>query len=522
MKKCSLFLVFAALAALAACVSTSDPGLRPRSPVPVAPAGLVWEQVSFAGHGGLSLYAQSWRPVEGAAVRGVVVLHHGLADHSTRYGALAEVLARRGYAVWALDMRGHGRSGGPRVVFESIDFLLDDLEAFLTLVRGRSGEAPMFLYGHSIGGLIVTLYAIERQPALSGLVVVSPGIALEAPPLQAAAIQLVNALAPGAPLFPTPHQDFSTVATVVAEMDRDPLISQPKAPARTARTALEAISRVWAAPGRLKVPLLALHGADDRITAPSGSRDLVARASSTDKTLRIYPGFPHDLLHEPTSGLVVGELLGWLDAHTGGAAVGFSSTPLTTRLRGEAAGRSLSIELDGRGEQDDDGEDRAFTAGLRARFGVGPSARLGYLGGVDLRAGASDGFTYEATAHVLGLATRTRQLSLSVTAGLSLSDRRSSAALSLPVELSFEAALGPTRVLARASASWALSGDDYAEGAALGDELAALVGLRLFSDHAYWATTVSGAGPYLAVTYHSFGGAPFYGLALGAQLWGGN
>lgn len=517
-----LALTLAAVAALAAC-TTADPGLRLRNPTPAPLADLTWEQLSFAGHGGTQLYAQSWRPAGTAAPRGVVVLHHGLADHSTRYAGLAEQLARAGYAVWALDMRGHGRSAGPRVVFDSIDIMLDDLDAFLALVRSRSAGAPIFLYGHSIGGLISTLYTIERQsqPALAGLVVVSPGIALDAPPLQAAAIQLVNRLAPGLPLFPTPHELFSNQPAVVAEMDRDPLIHQPKAPARTARTALDAIERVWAAPSRLTLPLLALHGADDHVTAPSGSRDLLARASSTDKTLRIYPGFPHDLLHEPNSSLVVADLLAWLDAQTGGPAVSFVSTPLTTPLRGDAAGRSLSVELDLRSDFPDEG-DAFHTAGLRARFGFGPSQRLTYLGGLDLRAGAHDGFTYEATAHVLGLATRTRHTLLSATAGLSLSDLRASAALSLPVELAFESSLGPTRLLARASAAWSLTGDDYADTAPFSDELSALLGLRLFPDHAYWATTVAGAGPYLAATYRNLGGTSFYGLSLGVHLWGGN
>lgn len=544
----------AALAAVAllACSAPADPGLRPRNPAPAPLAELTWEQLSFAGHGGTQLYAQSWRPAGPAgpaAPRGVVVLHHGLADHSTRYAGLAEPLARAGYAVWALDMRGHGRSAGPRVVFDSIDVMLDDLDAFLALVRARSAGAPIFLYGHSIGGLISTLYTIERQSdrqsdrqpdrqsdrprALAGLIVVSPGIALDAPPIQAAAIQLVNRLAPGLPLFPTPHERFSNQPAVVAEMDHDPLIHQPKAPARTARAAVDAIERVWAAPARLTLPLLALHGADDHVTAPSGSRDLLARASSTDKTLRIYPGFPHDLLHEPSSALVIADLIAWLDAHTGGPAVSFPSTPLTTPLRGDNAGRSVSVELDLRSEvPDEDDASSVTTAGLRTRVGFGPSQRLTYLGGVDLRAGgraggragsrADDGFTYEATAHVLGLATRTRHTLFSATAGLSLSDLRASAALSLPVELAFEASLGPTRLLARASAAWSLTGDDYADAAPFSDELSALLGLRLFPDHSYWATTVAGAGPYLAATYRDLGGTSFYGLSLGVHLWGGN
>lgn len=514
-------------ATLAACAAPADLGLRPRTPAPAPLADLTWEQVTFPGHGNTQLFAQSWRPAS-TTPRGTLIIHHGLADHSTRYAPLAEALARAGYAVWALDMRGHGRSAGARVVMEDIDVMLDDLDAFVRLVRARAPQEPLFLFGHSIGGLIAALYTVERQPALAGAIIVSPGLALEAPPLQAAAIQLVNALAPNAAIFAVPHPLFSNQPAAVHDMDTDPLISQRPAPARTARAALDGIRRVWAAPERITVPLLALHGQEDRITAPSGSRDLVARAASPDKTLRIYPGFPHDLFHETNSSLVVDELRAWLDAHTGGPAVAFASTPLSTSLRGDAAGRLASLELDARSELSADSatDDSDFvSAGLRARFGFGPSRRLTYYGGLELRAGARNGFRYEATAHLLGLATRTRSTLLAVTGGLSLSNLRDSAALSAPVELSFETSLGPTRLLARAAASWAVTGDDApssALGATEASELSALVGLRLFADHSYWATTAAGAGPYLAVTYRNLGGDKLYGLSLGMHLWGGN
>lgn len=520
--RAALVLALLATSALG-CGAAADLGVRLREPAPAAPVDLAWEQLSFTGHGGTQLFAQSWRPAS-ARPRGVLVIHHGLADHSTRYAPLAEELARAGYAVWAFDMRGHGRSAGRRALMNNMDEMLGDLDAFVRLVRERADGAPLFLMGHSIGGLITALYAIERQPQLAGYITVSPGIAVDAPPLQAAAIQFVNAIAPNANIFATPHERFSNPAAVVREMDTDPLISQRNASARTARTALDGIRRVWAAPERLVVPLLALHGQDDLITAAAGSRELVARAGAADKTLRVYPGFPHDLFHEPNSSLVSGELRAWLDAHTGGPAVPFASTPLTTALRGESAGRALSVELDVRADAPSSSElDGGISAGLRSRVGVGPSARLSYYGGLDLRAGAQDGFRYEAAGHVLGVATRSRSTLLALSGGLSLGNLRDGAALSAPVELSFEASVGPTRLLARAAASWALTGDGYADSAlGIADEVSAFAGLRLFSDHHYWSATAAGAGPYVALTYRNLGGEPFYGVALGAQLWGGN
>ncbi|MBZ0231945.1 MAG: lysophospholipase, partial [Deltaproteobacteria bacterium] len=115
---------------------------------------------------------------------------------------------------------------------------------------------------------------------------------------------------------------------VVREMDTDPLIEQGKGPARTARAATDGTERVWAAAERLTVPLLAVHGTADRLTAPSGSRDLVARAGSRDKTLRLHDGLFHDLLREPDAAgeRVTAEIVAWIAAHSGGPLAPFTSS----------------------------------------------------------------------------------------------------------------------------------------------------------------------------------------------------
>lgn len=510
---------------LVACAA-ADRGLRPRAPTErPAPDGVVWEQTSFSGRGGVSLYAQRWRPAADAAPRGVLVLHHGLADHSGRYAALAEELARGGYVVWGLDMRGHGRSAGSSVAADAIEDYLFDLDALLAQVRQRDAGPPVFLFGHSLGGLIATLYVIERQPALAGLITSAPGIAFDAPPVQAAVIRLVAALAPSAPILATPHGDFSASPAVIEDLNRDPLIYQGKGPARTARAAVDGVARVWAAAARLDVPLLALHGLADKVTAPSGSRDLVARAGAADKTLRLYPGLNHDLLHEPDGGgqRVAADLHAWLDAHTGGPATSFALTPTPAHLRGDASGRALALELDVRGESPRDGE-KGLSAGLRVRLGFGGSTGLGYLAGVDLRGGALDGGFYEADAHLAGLALRGRAGALlSATAGLGVGGLRSASATHAPVELAAELPVGPARLLARAALGWRLGGPAYPDEAVAGvDELTASLGLRLGRDLRYWGSVTAGAGPFLAVTYRNLGGAELLGLSFGAQLWGGN
>lgn len=507
--------LIACLACLAACAA-ADPGLRVADPPHAAtPADIDRADLTFTGGGGLPLYAQRWRPRTGEP-RGVVVIHHGLADHGGRYAGFAERLVYAGYAVWAFDMRGHGRSAGARVQIDRVDDLLDDLGAFTALVRTREPGRPIVLYGHSLGGLVTALYAIERHPDVAGVVLAAPGIAFDAPPIQAGVIRLATPLAPDAPVLAVPHDQFSTDPKVVAEMDRDPLIAQGSGPARTARAAIDGVARVWAHPEALVAPLLVVHGRADHITAPSGSRDLVAHAGATDRTLRIYDDLPHDVLRDG-GDRVATDIVAWLDAHTGGAAV-HAGPPPTGPLLGDRPPRTMAVELDVRGEHDGDS---GATAGLRLRFGTGTS--FGYTGGVDLRAGYLGGARFEADAHLLGLAARSGATTLSLTAGVGVGGLRGTGATHLPVELALEAPLGPTRLLARGGLGWRLGGAHYADDAfGLTDEATALLGLRIGRDRGYWSTVRAGAGPFVAVTYRNLGGSELWGIALGGELWGGN
>lgn len=521
-----LALLSIAVAFVAAACATPDPGLRVAAPPHATPAAdVAWGELTFTGAGGVQLYGQHWRPVTGAP-RGVLVIHHGLADHGARYAGLAEPLVRAGFAVWALDMRGHGRSAGARASSPSIDAFLDDLDAFLREVRAAEPGRPVFLMGHSLGGLITALYAIERQPDVAGVVLSAPGVAFDAPALQAGAIRLIAGLNPDAPLLATPHGDFSSDPAVIADMDRDPLIFAPKGPARTARAAIDGVARVWAHPEALRAPLLALHGTIDKLTAPSGSRDLVARAGATDKTLRLYPGLNHDLLHEPdgAGAQIAGEIEAWLLAHTGGPAVTFAASPTTGALKGDHGASVVAIEFDVRAEAPRDVDDVAVTGGLRLRAGVGRAGPgLGYLGGLDLRAGYLDGGHYELDGHLAGLALRSTGGALvAITGGVGVGGVRGAGALDAPVELAVELPAGPTRLMARAGLAWRLTGDAYADDAlGVADEASALVGLRLGRDRRYWSTVAAGAGPFLALTYRNLGGGELYGVAVGGQLWGG-
>lgn len=279
------------------------------------PAAAGHLESSFAAADGLQLFEQRWLP-EGAP-RAVFVLVHGLKDHSSRYGELAAALTARGLAVHAADLRGHGKSGGKRVVIKRFDEYLDDFD----LVVGRAREAhpgvPVFFFGHSMGGAIVALYAATRKPEVAGVLTTGaalmPGSGVS--PVLVKVTKALGALFPGLKIFKTANSDFSRDPAVVKAMDNDPLILNTSAPARVASELLKSMDRNRAAAPSLTAPILAMHGSADKLTNPEGSRQLIARAGSRDKTLKIYDGFVHDLVHEPGHEAVLQDMASWIELH---------------------------------------------------------------------------------------------------------------------------------------------------------------------------------------------------------------
>lgn len=326
---------------LAACAKAPDLPLRPD---PSPPPGSTTEVIT--ARDGTQLLARHW-PAKGDT-RGVLVIMHGLKDYSARYAALATRLAGAGYSIYAFDLRGHGRSAGPRVAPRDWNDYVDDLDRFLTLVEQREPGKKLFLFGHSMGGEIAARTAEVHRPALAGLILSGAALEVDASPLLLAGTRLGAALAPGAPGLSLDNKDFSSDPHNAAVMDKDELISQPPAPTRTAGGLIEGMHAFWASIDALTMPLLALHGTADRLTAPSGSRALVLRAPSTDKTLRIYDGYFHDLVHEPgdRGAHVADDIQAWLDAHTGGAPVPAPAV-YAGHLAGDPRGWTQAVELGG-------------------------------------------------------------------------------------------------------------------------------------------------------------------------------
>jgi len=303
----------AVLIILAGCAASRRGAPPPAWAEAPAVAGVEHRVGSFRGAGELELFARSWRP-EGPAIAALIVVH-GLRDHSGRYAEAAQALARAGVAVHAFDLRGHGRSPGERVYIERFTEYQEDLGRFLAQVRAREPGVPVFMMGHSMGGAIVTSYVREARPELAGVVLsaaaLQPGADLS--PLLIRVTKRLGERHPRWRVLRLKPRLFSRDPEVVRENAKtDPLIDRRPGPARTAAELLRTLEQIAGSMEQVRAPLLILHGGADRITDPAGSAALHQRAGSPDKTLKIYPGLYHDLLHEPERALVLAEISSWL------------------------------------------------------------------------------------------------------------------------------------------------------------------------------------------------------------------
>ncbi len=295
---------------LSSCAAPPALGLRAPDRAASAGRGESHRTGTFRSHDGLELYQQSWHPR--GSTRAVLVIHHGLKDYSDRYGALAHRLTGRGVAVYAYDMRGHGRSAGMRASLDSLEGCADDLEIFMRSVREREGSRPVFLLGHSIGGAIVTLFATERRAPLAGLILMAPALRVERLPFEVAATPVAGALMPNLPAVDTPDALFSRSTEVVRALSSDPLVYHPVAPARTGAGLVRALGTIWAGVETFDTPLLGMHGTDDQLTDPRGTAEFVRRVRAHDTTLLLYRGLYHDLVHEPERDQVMDDLERWI------------------------------------------------------------------------------------------------------------------------------------------------------------------------------------------------------------------
>lgn len=266
---------------------------------------------SFSGVGGLKIHTRAWRPREGAP-RAVVVISHGFNSHSGQYQWVAEQLVAAGLAVHALDHRGRGQSEGERFYVDHFSDYVNDLAGFIQRVKNLEPGLPVFLLGHSAGGVIACAYAAAHPGELRGLVCESFAFQVPAPDLALAALKGLSHLAPHLQVLKLKNEDFSRDPAVVAAMNADPLIAGETQPTQTVAEMVRAAEQLKHDMPSIKLPMLILHGTLDKATSPAGSQYFHDHAGAADKTLKLYEGHFHDLLSDVGKEAVIGDILGWI------------------------------------------------------------------------------------------------------------------------------------------------------------------------------------------------------------------
>jgi len=215
-------------------------------------------------------------------------------------------------AVYALDLRGRGKSDGERFYVEAFSDYVSDVALLVTLVKSREPGLPVFLLGHSAGGVVSCVYTLEHQAELAGFICESFAHEVPAPDFALAVLKGLSHVAPHAHVLRLKNEDFSRDPSVVQAMNDDPLIAHEVQPTQTVAEMVRADERLKRDFPLITLPVLILHGTLDKATKPSGSQAFYDRAGSADKTLKLYEGHFHDLLNDLDKAVVMADITEWI------------------------------------------------------------------------------------------------------------------------------------------------------------------------------------------------------------------
>jgi alpha-beta hydrolase superfamily lysophospholipase len=279
--------------------------------VDVKPGTTIAEE-TVEGVGGVKIFIRSWLPE--AKAKALLVLCHGLNAHSGYYGWAAEQLVGAGYAAYAPDLRGRGKSDGERFYVDTIEDYAGDVDLAVKLAQSRHPGLPVFLLGHSAGGVVSCIYVLDHPAELAGFICEDFAFQVPGPELALAVIKGLSHVAPHANVLKLHNENFSRDPEAVARMNADPLIANEVQPTQTIAALVRADERLKREFSRISLPVLILHGTEDKVTKPSGSQAFYDAAGSKDKTLKLYEGYYHDLLNDAGKETVMADILGWIAA----------------------------------------------------------------------------------------------------------------------------------------------------------------------------------------------------------------
>jgi len=274
----------------------------------------------FEGEDANSFYVRGWEPETESKPKAVIALVHGLGEHVGRYEHVAKAMTDAGYVMAGFDLRGHGKSGGARGHFPSLDMVMQDITRFRQFLSTRYADLPQFIYGHSLGGLLTLTYTLQNRSDLQGAIVTGPGLrtALQEQKAKIALAKLLGGLLPTVTI--PSDLDVKTLSRdpqVVQKYVDDSLVHD-KTSLGFGKAALGAIDYCFAHAKEYPYPLLLMHGKADRLTYSSGSEDFARLASEKNKDvmLKLWDGLYHEIHNEPEQAEVFKAMIDWLDKHS--------------------------------------------------------------------------------------------------------------------------------------------------------------------------------------------------------------
>lgn len=272
-------------------------------------------EATFRGHGDLELYYQRWRPE--ATPGAVLVVVHGYGEHSGRYGNVVDWFVPKGYTVYALDMRGHGRSEGKQGYVESYAEYRADVAAFLDLVRGEEPEQKIFLLGHSQGGLTVLNYVLHDSAGLAG--VVASGPVLSPPGISPFLLWLSKVLSNVWPSLVLETgldtRALSRDPAVEEAYINDPLVHGKGTP-RLSTEVMDTADWTQAHAAQMELPCLIVHGGADRLSFPEASQRFFENITFDDKERIEYKDYYHEVFNDLGKEKVLADVEDWLERHS--------------------------------------------------------------------------------------------------------------------------------------------------------------------------------------------------------------
>ncbi len=269
---------------------------------------------SFDGVGGVRIVYDVWEP-EDKDCRGVVVLCHGYAEHARRYDHVAQRFGESGLAVYALDLRGHGRSGGKRVYLRDISEYTEDFHTLVGIAAAEYPELKLVVLGHSMGGGVVFAYGVEHPDDYAAMVLSGPAVDAQdgVSPVMAFVAKALGQILPGLPVEQLPTDAVSRDPQVVAAYNADPMVYHGKLPAGIARALIGVGETMPQRAPALTAPLLVVHGGQDKLIPVQGSRHLMECVGSQDAHLKVYPELYHEVFNEPERAVVLDDVASWIE-----------------------------------------------------------------------------------------------------------------------------------------------------------------------------------------------------------------